>query len=714
MNDQTEIRQPETEQNETVPATGQAEKEKSATSQTGNGKNESGESEAKDKKQKVGVYICYCGGNISDHVDVEAVRERMEKLPDVAISRTNMFMCSDPGQELIIEDLKNGLVDRVVVASCAPSLHETTFRSAIERAGANPFIYEHANIREQVSWVHHGDPATDKATTLVAAAAAKAGLLKPLEPVRVDAKKHTTVIGGGISGMTTALGIADKGIDVALIEKTSAPGGMLNRLDRLAPTGEYAADIIEKLTRKINAHKRITLHTDCDIVDVTGYVGNFVITIKNNRNTQKGAGSKTSELKNGAIKTGSIAKGTSETELHEAGTTGAGVIETGAIVMATGSHTYIPVPGEFGYGRNKQVITLEELISQLKKVNIPESSSKFSRELFTWNGRKIRSIAMIHCVGSRQIPGIHEPGSSGYLNEYCSRTCCSAMLNASVTIRKAFPGTTVYEMYRDIRTYGRGQEELYNRAAENKVIFMRFEAGAEPEVKTREELESDTSDNLRSPASQAFNGRRSGEPQFPLNVTVQDTLTFGETFDIPVDLVVLATGVEPNDVSSLVKAMKIPVGTDRFLLEVHPKLRPVEFPVAGIFLAGTCQAPMDAGEASNAAGAAAAKAAALLNKGYIELPPFVAEVNEERCTGCGSCVEACIKEGALNMVEIETSRNSGASDEKVKVARVTPAICLGCGACVAVCQDSAIDLNGWALKQYEKMVDAIVADGMAA
>jgi len=680
---------------------------------------------------KVGVYICYCGGNISDHVDVERVRERMEKLSDVAVARTNMFMCSDPGQALIINDLKSGLVDRVVVASCAPSLHETTFRSAIERAGANPFIYEHANIREQVSWVHHGDPATEKAAILVAAATAKAKLLKPLQPVRVDAKKHTTVIGGGIAGMTAALSIADRSIDVVLIEKESRLGGELNSLDRLAPTGEIAEEIIETLTRKIDAHERITVFTSCEVTNVEGYVGNFTLSLKNSRESQANLTPDSQlmvSVTEQALKQANLTpdsqlmvsvteqalKQTNRTPDSQPANDKAAkrdndtqslTLETGAIVISTGSHTYTPYSGEFGHGTYGQVITLRDLIANLKgnpAVRVtPEmrnhdnraNRSRFNQEEFTYNGRKIRSIAMIHCVGSRQIPGIHQPGSSGTLNEYCSRTCCSAMLNAALTIRQAFPGTAVFEMYRDIRTYGRGEEELYNSAAENKVIFMRFEAGLEPEVKKMADRNS---------------GRNSDTPDFPLQVTIQDTLTFGETLDVPVDLVVLATGVEPNDLTSLVKTMKLPVGSDGFLLEVHPKLRPVEFPVAGIFLAGTCQAPMSAGEACNAAGAAAAKVSALLSRGFIELPPFVAQVDEKRCNGCGACVEACIKEGALNLVDARKG------DGRVKIARVTPALCLGCGACVALCPENAIDLNGWSLKQYEKMVDAIVADGMAA
>ena len=598
-----------------------------------------------EKNQNVGVYICYCGGNISDHVDVEEVRNRVEKMPGVAVARTEMFMCSDPGQEMIIEDLKSGKIDRVVVASCAPSLHETTFRDAIKRAGSNPFIYEHANIREQVSWVHHGDTATDKASVLIASATAKAKLLKPLEPIRVEARKHTTIIGGGVAGIKTALDIAQKGIEVTLIEKSPVLGGQLNNLDRLAPFGEKASDILQELLDQILNHKGITIHTDCKIEDVTGYVGNFsldIVTKPDNNNINKKI-----------------------------------TIDTGAIVMATGSVSYTPFDGEYGFGRHKEVITLKDLIHILKE-------NKSSGTALEVNGKRIKNMVMIHCVGSRQIPGIHHPKENGQLNEYCSRTCCAAMLNASNQIRANFPETGIYEMYRDIRTYGRGQEELYNQASKNKVVFMRYDADAQPEI-----TPSSTSD-------------------YPLLVKIKDSLTFNEQMEVPADLVVLATGIEPDDVSGLASIMKLPIGTDKFLLEVHPKLRPVEFPITGVFLAGTCQAPMDVGEACNAAGAAAVKASALLSKNYIELDPFVAQVDTDRCQGHGACVEACLKEGALELTEVNI-------EGKIhKKARVTAAMCLGCGACAAVCPEKAIDINGWALKQYEDMVDAIVSDGFAA
>jgi heterodisulfide reductase subunit A len=353
-------------------------------------------------------------------------------------------------------------------------------------------------------------------------------------------------------------------------------------------------------------------------------------------------------------------------------------IETGVLVLATGFKTYTPRRGEYGFEEFEPVITLPELIRLL-------ATNKKTGNRLVVNGREIRNVAMIHCVGSRQIPGIHPEDESGHLNEYCSRTCCSATINAANQIRETYPGTSVYEFYRDIRTYGRGQEELYNEASRNRVVFLRFEAEDPPQVVTN----GDSDD-------------------FPLRVKVKDTLTFGEEVDVPADLVVLATGMEPAVISELVEMMKLSVGNDRFLLEVHPKLRPVELPQAGILLAGTCQAPMDVGEACNAAGAAAVKAAALLGRGYVELDPFVAEVDLEKCNGTGACVDACLADGALELVEMQID------GQKVQRAQVTPALCLGCGACVAVCPQNAIDVNGWALKQYEAMVDRIVADGAAA
>uniref|UniRef100_A0A831ZY95 CoB--CoM heterodisulfide reductase iron-sulfur subunit A family protein n=1 Tax=Desulfacinum infernum TaxID=35837 RepID=A0A831ZY95_9BACT len=628
------------------------------------------------KEARVGVYICHCGGNISDHVDVEALCEKAQSLPGVVTARRNMFMCSDPGQELIVEDLKHGVVDRVVVASCSPSLHETTFRRVLERAGINPYVYEHANIREQVSWVHHGDPATQKAFTLIAAAAAKARRLEPLEPLRVEAKQHATVIGAGIAGMRAALDLAERGFAVDLLEKTPWMGGRTAALDRIAPTGEPAFELILSLARRIYEHGAIAFHPCARLVGFEGYVGNFLLEVETAPPEEALDALRRAEEAlqgNGPVyvpsKGALIRPVPRDTKRFR--------VETGVVVLATGFKPYTPRRGEYGYQEFPEVLTLPEFIEALR-------DAEPSGAVLTLQGRPIRSVAMIHCVGSRQIPGIHEENASGRLNEYCSRTCCSATLFAATQVRQRFPDTRVFEFYRDIRAYGRGQEELYQQAAHNKVLFLRFEPENPPRVE-----------------------RVEGAAPFPLAVRVQDTLTFGEEVEVPADLVVLAVGMEPSNVGDLVDMMKLPVGADGFLLEVHPKLRPVELATAGLLLAGTCQAPMDIGESCNAASAAASKAAVLLAKGSVQLDPFVAEVDPEKCEGTGACVDACLREGAIRMVDMEKDGRT------VRRAHVVSALCLGCGACVAVCPTGAIQVKGSTLAQFEAMVDAIVSDQAA-
>ena len=521
---------------------------------------------------KVGVYVCYCGGNISDQVDVEKVCEQARKVPGVAVARANMFMCSDPGQEMIIEDLKNGLVDRVVVASCSPSLHEGTFRQALVRAGANPYVYEHANLREQVSWVHHGAEATEKATRLVAAAAAKAGMLQPLEPIRVEVHRQAVVIGGGVAGLKTALELAERGLPVVLVEKSPFLGGQTAQLDRLAPWGETAAAVIGELAGAVLKHPAITVHTCAEVDAFDGYIGNFRLKVVRQPPAGAAYARRLERLSQSGRGLGEYAPFVGVMPAAIPASRAEIDLDAGVIVLATGFRPYQPRLGEYGYQEFPEVVTLPELIRSV-------AEAQESGDTLVVNGRPIRRVAMIHCVGSRQIPGIHEENEGGYLNEYCSRTCCTATLFAARLIRERYPQTRVFDFYRDIRTYGRGQEELYTQAAENQVLFFRFEAGEEPQVSRNPDVKGQ-----------------------PLLVRVKDVLTFGEELDLPVDLVVLAVGQEPNPITDLVEKMKIPVGTDRFLQEVHPKLRPVEVSVAGICLAGTCQAPFDVGETCAAAG----------------------------------------------------------------------------------------------------------------
>ncbi|MBU4276865.1 MAG: CoB--CoM heterodisulfide reductase iron-sulfur subunit A family protein [Proteobacteria bacterium] len=619
------------------------------------------------EQPKIGVYVCHCGGNISDHVDVAKVVEQAGGLDNVTVARDNSFMCSDPGQELIIEDIKSGKVNRIVVASCAPALHESTFRGAIARAGMNPYLYEHANIREQVSWVHHGPGATDKATALVAAAVGKAGELEALEPIRVEAEAHATVLGGGVAGMSAARDLAAQGLKVALVEKSPFLGGQVAQLDKTFPSNEAAGELLSALAAQVLADQRITVYTCAELSEYSGYVGSFKLKIR--RTPPSGEDLERLALAKDAapgefVPFVGVAAWPVPYEAEEV------ALVSGAIVLATGFEHYTPPMGEYGYGQMPEVITLPELI----RLMADESATG---EQLVVNGKPVGSLALIHCVGSRQIPGVHQPGPDGKLNQHCSRVCCTATLQAACELREKFPETNVFELYRDIRTYGRGHEEYYLNAGRSGVIFARFEPEAPPVV-------------------------TQGGEDSALTVTVLDKLLAGEELAIGVDLVVLAVGMEPRDNQSLVEKMKLPVGADRFLLEVHPKLRPVELPAAGIYLAGACQAPMDTSEAANAAGAAAAKAGAILSAGFVELDPFVAEVDESKCVGSGACVQACLADEAIEMIDTQVGKR----------ARVNPALCMGCGVCVAACEQGAIELSGWTLGQYEAMVDAIVAQAL--
>jgi heterodisulfide reductase subunit A len=669
------------------------------------------QSDSPSQEAHIGVYTCHCGGNVSDVIHCERVAKTLSKLPNVVVSRTHMAMCSDAGQAMIEDDIREQRINRVVVGACAPSLHEQTFRSTVTRAGLNPYLYYHVGVREQASWVHSSDPegATDKAIRLMSAGIAKARLLKPLARIRLDAEQHALVVGGGVAGLRAAWDIARQGIRVTLIEKSPFLGGRMAQLESMFPTGETARQALHDLIEKVLAHPQITVHTRAELAAVKGYVGDFRAHI---RQGSRGISDDFAQIDaavaacpvevpdefNYGLSTrkaiyraypgcypptpaidwenctlcGACLKvngrGISlenETETFE--------VEVGAVVVATGFNLYEPRPGEYGYGELPEVITLPKLIRLLALTGKGEE--------LRWNGRPVQNIAFIHCVGSRQIEGIHEPQPDGQVNDYCSRVCCTATLHTVDELRERFPDVNVFDIYQDIRTYGRGHEDYYTRASANRVRFLRFHGDEMPQV-------------LPAPRGDTH----------PVLVKVKDYLTWGEEIEIPVDLVVLAVGVVPRQIDDLVKMLKISPGTDRFLLEVHPKLRPVETAVPGIVLAGTAQGPMNIQESCAAASAAASKVAVLLGRGLVELEPFVASVDLERCDGCGQCVQACRYEDAISLQPFSVN---GRQEQR---AVVTVANCAGCGACVSACPPRAIDVQNWTLDQYEAMIDAIAAD----
>ncbi len=676
--------------------------------------------EEKNDFPRAGVYICHCGGNISDVVNVETVRNALEEDPKVVVSRRNMFMCSKTGQELIEKDIQDGIIDRVVVASCSPKLHETTFRGATDRGGMNVFLYEHANIREQVSWAHPHTPekATEKAISLIRAAVNKAVNFDPLETIKIQTTKRVLVVGGGVSGLRAAKDLADSGLAVELIERSPYLGGRMASLDRIFPTNEVACESLALLISEVIKHPLITVYINTQIDKAKGYIGNFELSLK--RHVSRGIVGHISDAElriamnacpvvvdgeltpNGEYDQKAILRphpghypqapaidwnsctscGECKAALDDSNRFQVAAdptftdITVGVIILATGFDTYIPFEGEYGWNEYPNVITLPQFI----RMTAP--SGEFEEKL-EWDGHPIKSVGFIHCVGSRQAGKNFKPGQNcnGELNEYCSRVCCTASLQSVNELKERFPHVKTYNLYRDMRTYGRFHEEdYYEVASKSGAIFLKYTSNDLPSVYKPEE------------------GHR-------LHMKVKDDLTYGEEIEIPVDLVVLAVGMVAKDQKNLTEQLNLPIGADRFLLEVHPKLRPVEVANSGIMLAGTAQAPFDITEATSAALAAASKASIILGKEFTELEPYVAKVKPEICTGTGLCVNECEYLDAIQMVE--TTINN----EIVSCAQVNPALCKGCGACVAVCPTpGAIDVQGYSLAALEGMIDGFVQE----
>ncbi|MFL7869229.1 MAG: CoB--CoM heterodisulfide reductase iron-sulfur subunit A family protein, partial [Anaerolineales bacterium] len=593
------------------------------------------------------------------------------------------------------------------VGACAPSLHEQTFRGTVSRAGLNPYFYHHVGIREQDSWVHHNNHelATEKAIRLMSAGLAKARFLSALDPIMLDAEKHALVIGGGVAGLRAALDIARRGIRVTLIEKSPFLGGRMAQLERVFPNDCDAREALHALIDKVMTHPRITIFTQAELTTAKGYIGDYQVQITqqsrgvSDDNAEFIMAACTQEVPDEfnygltnrkviyraypgcypatpavdwANYNGKpvVVNGTSITLKNEPKTFD---LQVGAIVIATGFDPYEPRQGEFGYGELPRVVTLPQFIRYMALI-------EKSGELI-WDDKPVRNLAFIHCVGSRHIDGIDEPQEDGQVNDYCSRVCCTATLHMETELRERFPDVNVFSVYEDIRTYGRGHEEIYREALEKMVRFLRYHGDDRPEV---------------VPAPEG--------DDYPVLVKVRDHLTWGEELEVPADLVVLSVGFMPRDIGDLVKMLKISRGSDRFLAEVHPKLRPVETAVPGVILAGSAQGPMNIQEAVAAASAAASKVATLLAVGEVKLEPFVAKVELEKCDGTGACVEVCEYEDAI---AVETMMVDG---QEVQRAVVTPANCSGCGNCVSACPNRAIDVQGWTLAQYDAMVDAITLD----
>ena len=570
-------------------------------------------------KRRVGVYICHCGGNISDYVDVERVASDALGEEAVVVARSPMFACSEAGQQEILEDIEQFGLDGLVVASCSPKLHTYTFRGVAARGGLNPYEYTQVNVREQCSWVHTDDTAaaTAKAAGLVRAGIARTRLTVPLEPLVVETTPKTLVIGGGVSGLRAAIGLADIGLAVVLVERELTLGGWVGRFGEMYPHGRNGRELIDSLISEIKRRPAITVLTSAEVVGKSGSFGNYVVDIR----------------------------------VGDPGSQSISVL-VGSIIVSTGFDPYQPPAGEFGYG-TAGVLTLAEFKELLDASPGP----------LAHHGKAVRSIAYVYCVGSRRPSG--EDG-----NEYCSRYCCTAAVHASIQASHLDASVRQFHLYRDIRTYGK-YETLYTESRKQGSVYVRFPDDAPPAV------------------AQGTDGR--------LVVTVRDELTGGEQLAIPVDLVVLVTGMVARSNRELTGTLKLPLGSDGFFNEIHPKLRPVETVVDGVLVAGACQGPKSSAESVASGLAAVTQSAAVLRKGYTELSPLVAEVIPADCTACEKCLTSCPYD-AIAMT----------SADGRDVAAISEDTCKGCGGCVPVCPEDAIDLRGYTDAQIRAQIDSLL------
>ncbi|MEW6615872.1 MAG: CoB--CoM heterodisulfide reductase iron-sulfur subunit A family protein [Thermodesulfobacteriota bacterium] len=651
---------------------------------------------------RIGVYICHCGINIASTVDVDRVRDSISQLHNVIVSRDFKYMCSDPGQELVIRDIKEKGLNRVVVASCSPRMHEPTFRMTIQQAGLNPYCLEMANIREQCSWVHEDrEYATEKAVKLVSAAVARVSLLEPLEEKEVEVRPQALVMGGGIAGIQASLDIADAGFKVYLVEREPSIGGHMAQLDKTFPTLDCSACILTPKMVEVERHPNIELLSYSEVIEVSGYIGNFHVKVRRkpryiamDKCTGCGMCAEACRMKGRIISEFDVGMGkrsvpyipfpyavpskyTIDPEnclFITKGKCGKSpackdacssdaidfeqkeeIVElnVGTIVVATGFDLFdAREKPEYGYG------LYDNVLSGLEFERLVSSSGPTQGKIVI-GGKEPKNVVFVQCVGSRDK-------SVG--NEYCSRVCCMYTAKQAHLIHEKLPDAKLTVFYMDIRAFGKGYEEFYDRVREEGVRYIR----------------GNVSEIIKK-------GDR-------LLVMAEDTL-LGEPVDIEADLVVLATGIVPRrDVKEVGNLLKISQSPDGFFLEGHPKMRPVDTATDGIYLAGCAQGPKDIPDTVAQAKGAASSAMTKMAKGRVKVEVTTASVDEFVCRGCGRCVEVC-EYSAPNLEEVEPG---------ILVSRINDSICKGCGACSVACPSGAISMKHFKNEQILSQIAAVI------
>jgi heterodisulfide reductase subunit A len=648
--------------------------------------------------RKLGVFICHCGVNIAGTVDVKSVAEKMGKLDDVAHSTEYIYMCSEPGQQLIREAIKEKGLEGVVVACCSPSMHENTFRKAVKSQGMNPYGCEIANIREQCSWVHQREKekATQKAEEIISATLEKVRKNEQLEAISVAINRRALVIGGGIAGITAALDLADGGYEVVFIEREAALGGHMAQLSKTFPELDPALSSLVMKTTDVERHPKIHLYCYSELEDVKGYVGNFDLVIHKKATCVdwekcNGCGLCIEHCPVEYVSTFERGLGVRKAidKLYPQGVPNRPVIQkehcryfvdgscrkceevcpekairfnqegerveqkVGAIVVATGYELYPREQlGEYGYGEIPDVIdglTFERMLS-----SDGPTKGKIRRPS---DGKVPKEMVFIQCVASRD-PDRYMP--------YCSRVCCMYTAKQAKIYKEQIPDGQPYIFYMDIRSDCKGYEEFLQKTIEEKGLLY-----------------------LRGRVSRVF------QDDGKVRILGVDTLT-GRMVEVAADMVVLATAMVPSEgVKDLAAKLRATVDRHGFLTEAHIKLYPVESSTKGIYLAGCGQGPKDISDTVSQASATASKIQALLSTDTLLQDPLIAYVDELICSGCGICVEVCPYE-AREM------------DPRKGISIVHSALCQGCGACIAACPNNACELRNTRAGQVLRMLDTFV------
>jgi heterodisulfide reductase subunit A len=663
---------------------------------------------------KIGVFTCHCGENIGRTVDCAAVAKACASLPGVTHSEDYKYMCSDPGQNLIKQAIREKKLDAVIVGSCSPHMHEKTFRKACSDAGINPYLVEMANIREHCSWIHDDVPrATAKAVDLIRMLVEKVKYNEPLSAIRVPVTKRALVIGGGISGIQASLDIANAGYKVILVEKEPSIGGHMSQLSETFPTLDCSQCILTPRMVEVYQHPNIKLMSYSEVEKVDGFIGNFDVTIR------KKARSVIDELCTGCglciqkcpIKKTALNEFEEELAVRPAiyvpfpqavpnipvidrkvctyfktgkcglckKVCGREAIDfdqqdllinekVGSIIIATGYKLYtidkkpethaLKGYGEYGYGKYK------DMVNGLQFERIASASGPTSGEILRPSDKTVpKKIVFIQCVGSRdESKGI----------SYCSKICCMYTAKHAMLYKHKVHDGEAYVFYMDIRAGGKNYEEFVRRA-----------------------IEEDGVKYIRGRVSKVY------EENGKLIVKGEDTIA-GVRVEIDADMVVLATAmVAQSDASKLAQTLGVPYDKYGFINEVHPKLKPVETSTGGIFLAGACNSPRDIPDSVSMASAAAAKALVLFGSDVLEREPVVAKVNEANCAGCFYCKKVCAY-SAIELKEIKTKSGRVLK----RVAYVNSGLCQGCGTCNATCPSKSIELLGFKDDQIYAQINA--------